>query len=55
MSTNIHQTGHEGKDLPEPHHPRWMRILEWIWDLILTVLPILFLGNSYITVALFFN
>jgi hypothetical protein len=35
------------RELPtELHDPLWLEILEWTWDLTLTVLPLLFLGKA---------
>jgi hypothetical protein len=36
-----------GVELPtESHDPLWLAVLEWIWDIVLTVLPLLFLGKA---------
>jgi hypothetical protein len=37
-----------GGELPtESHDPPWLAVLEWIWDIVLTVLPLLFLGKAF--------
>ena len=52
MATSSNHTEQKEKILPEPYSAVWMQLVTWIWEVVLTLLPLLFLGKFIMVVII---